>query len=152
MKSYSNHKLRILIDNRKMKKITRYLLGAVLAMTKRCYRLMQERGYRTLLMPAAFRAPRQVSELAGAVAHMTIHPKIQEEIIAADAAGTIQRRIAIDDPVDMDAVGRVARALPEFQCAFDPQGLKPEEFDAYGATVMTLDGFDKTGWQKLYTL
>ena len=144
--------LAALNEQRGTKLATSDLETAALAVTKRCYAIMQERGYRTLLMPAAFRAPRQVSELAGAVAHMTIHPKIQEEIIAADAAGTIQRRIAIDDPVDMDAVGRVARALPEFQCAFDPQGLKPEEFDAYGATVMTLDGFDKTGWQKLYTL
>ena len=54
--------------------------------------------------------------------------------------------------VDTDLMARVAKALPEFTQAFEPEGLKPEAFDAYGATVMTLDGFDKTGWQKLYTL
>ena len=125
---------------------------AALAVTKRCYSIMKERGYSQLLMPAAFRAPRQVSELVGATVHMTIHPKVQAEIIRADAEGRIQRRIAIDDPVDTDAIERVSRALPEFKLAFDPEGLKPEQFDTYGATVMTLDGFDKTGWQKLYTL
>ena len=52
----------------------------------------------------------------------------------------------------MDAVERVARALPEFGRAYDPAGLEPEEFDSFGATVMTLDGFDKNGWQKLYAL
>jgi transaldolase len=125
---------------------------AALAVTKRCYAIMAERGYSQLLMPAAFRAPRQVSEMVGAKVHMTIHPKVQAEIIKAEAAGLIQRRIAINDPVDMDAVERVARALPEFSLAYDPEGLKPEAFDTFGATVMTLDGFDKNGWQKLCTL
>ena len=125
---------------------------AVLAMTKRCYGIMRERGYSQLLMPAAFRAPRQVTELAGATVHMTIHPKIQDAIIKAEAEGVIQRKMAIDDPVDMEAVNRVATALPEFAQAYDPEGIRPQDFDAFGATIMTLDGFDKTGWQKLYTL
>jgi transaldolase len=128
------------------------LESAVLAVCKRCYAILKERGYSQILMPAAFRCARQVSELVGASVHMTIHPKIQAEIIDADAEGRIERRIAIDDPADMDAVERVARALPEFQLAFDPEGLKADEFDAFGATVMTLAGFDKTGWQKLYSL
>ena len=46
---------------------------AALAVVKRCYATMKSRGYVQLLMPAAFRAPRQVAELVGAVAHMTIH-------------------------------------------------------------------------------
>jgi transaldolase len=125
---------------------------AVLAMTKRCYAIMKERGYSQFLMPAAFRAPHQVAGLVGAAVHMTIHPRIQAAIVAAESEGRIQRKMAIDDPVDPDAVARVAEALPEFAKAYDPEGLKPEEFDAFGATVMTLDGFDKTGWQRLSTL
>lgn len=125
---------------------------AALAAVKRCYTMMKSRGYAQLLMPAAFRAPRQVADLVGAVAHMTIHPKIQAAIVKAEAEGSIKRRIAIDDPVDADAIARVARALPEFALAYEPDGLRPEDFDAFGATVMTLDGFDKTGWQKLQAL
>jgi transaldolase len=125
---------------------------AALAVAKRCYRLLKERGHSQILMPAAFRAPRQVAELVGADVHMTIHPKIQAATIEAEAKGVITRKIAIDDAVDEDAVARVARALPEFTLAYEPNALKPEDFDAFGATVMTLDGFDKTGWQKLATL
>lgn len=128
------------------------LENAALAVGKRCYAIMRERGYRQLLMPAAFRAARQVSGMVGAKAHMTIHPKIQEEVIQAEKDGLIERRIAINDPVDEDSIARVSKALPEFVLAYEPEGLKPEAFDAYGGTVMTLDGFDKTGWQKLYTL
>jgi len=126
---------------------------AALAVTKRCYSIMKERGYSQILMPAAFRAPRQVSEFVGAAVHMTIHPKIQAEIIKADAEASIRRDLAaINDPVDLDCVARVARALPEFKLAYEPEGLKPVDFDAFAATVMTLDAFDKNGWQKLYTL
>jgi len=128
------------------------LENAALAVCKRCYAIMKERGYSQLLMPAAFRTARQVSGMIGAKAHMTIHPKIQDEIIQADKDGLLQRRIAIDDPVDEDSIARVTKALPEFALAYEPDGLKLEEFDAYGGTVMTLNGFDKTGWQKLYTL
>jgi transaldolase len=125
---------------------------AALAVVKRCYAIMKSRGYSQILMPAAFRAPRHVSELVGAVAHLTIHPKIQAAVAKADAEGAIKRKIAIDDPVDPDAIARVAKALPEFALAYEPEGLRPEEFDAFGATAMTLDGFDKSGWQKLLTL
>ena len=128
------------------------LENAALAVTKRCYSIMKERGYSQILMPAAFRTSRQVSEMVGASVHMTIHPKIQAEVIKAEKEGSIKRRIAVDDPVDPDSLDRVARALPEFSLAYKSNGLEEKEFDTYGGTVMTLDGFDKTGWQLLYSL
>jgi transaldolase len=125
---------------------------AALAVAKRCYAIMKQRGYAQVLMPAAFRAPHQVAGLIGAAVHMTIHPKIQAALVKAEAEGTIARRVSIDDPVDADAIARVAAALPEFVLAYEPEALRPEDFDAFGATVMTLDGFDRTGWQKLQAL
>ena len=32
-------------------------------------------------------------------------------------------------------------SIPEFVCAYEPDGMTPEEFDTYGATVRTLRGF-----------
>jgi len=125
---------------------------AILAVTKRCFQIMKDRGYSQILMPAAFRSAKQVAGLVGAEVHMSIHPRFQAEVIRADNEGLIQRRIAIDDPIDVDCVNRVARALPEFSLAYEPDALRPEQFDSFGATAMTLDGFDKTGWQKLYTI
>lgn len=128
------------------------LEAAVLAVTKRCYALLKARGHAQILMPAAFRTAGQVAGMVGAVAHMTIHPKIQAAVVVAEAEGTITRKLSIDDPVDEDAIARVARALPEFLLAYEPGGLRPEDFDGFGGTVMTLAGFDTTGWQKLATL
>ncbi len=122
---------------------------AALAVAKRSYRIYIEKGYKQLIMPAAFRSARQVEQLVGARMVMTIHPKIQDEVILADAAGTIKRNTAIDEPIDEEVLKRVSKALPEFTLAYEPDALSPKDFDVYGATVMTLDGFDVTGWQKL---
>ncbi len=52
----------------------------------------------------------------------------------------------------MQAIARVRAALPEFSQAYEPDGLTPDEFDEYGAVKMTLDAFDREGWQKLISL
>ncbi|MBN2860046.1 MAG: hypothetical protein JXK93_07280 [Sphaerochaetaceae bacterium] len=124
---------------------------AMIAMTKKLYRIMEERGYHQILMPAAFRCARQVTELSGARVEMTIHPKIQKMINDLDAEKGIERVEKLNDPVDEEAVARVLEALPEFRKAWDEDGLSIDEFDDFGATVMTLEGFDQA-WQKLYTL
>ncbi|MCP4401584.1 MAG: hypothetical protein GY801_30330 [bacterium] len=128
------------------------LENAVLEAAKRCYRLLKEGGYQQVLMPAAFRCARQVSEMSGSAVEMTIHPKIQKLIVEADEKGTLTREPAIDNPVDPESLERVSKALPEFVTAYEPDGLAIDEFDEFGATVMTLDGFNTTGWQKLLTL
>jgi transaldolase len=127
------------------------LENAMIAMLKRAYRTFKKEGYALTIMPAAFRCARQVSELAGGVFEMTIHPKIQELLIEADEKGTIKREKRIDAAADEDAAGRVIKAFPEFGRAYEPDGLSIDEFDSYGGVVMTLDGFDK-GWQQLLGL
>lgn len=125
---------------------------AALAVAKGSYQVLVERGHRSVLMPAAFRCARHVEQMVGSNVCMTIHPKIQAEVAKADSEGTIRREIAINNPVDPDALERVHRAFPEFKYALEPEALAVKDFDSFGATVMTLDGFDVTGWQKLLTL
>jgi len=131
---------------------TEDLETAVLAAVKRTYFIFKKEGYSQTIMPAAFRCARQISELAGGVFEMTIHPKFQEQVSQADKNGDIKREKRIDAPVDEAAVERVLKALPEFRKAYEPDGMKVEEFDSFGGVIMTLDGFDKTGWQKLLAL
>jgi transaldolase len=122
---------------------------AVLAAVKRCYALFTERGYSQIIMPAAFRCVRQVTELSGSATEMTIHPMIQELIRVADANGDIEYKVAIGNPVDPEAVDKVIRTLPEFAMAYEPEGIREVDFDSFGATIMTLGNFDKNGWQLL---
>lgn len=125
---------------------------AALAVIKRTDKIFREKEYKTVLQPAAFRCIMQVEQISGGNFCSTIHPKIQKAVLEADAKGAIKREILVDAPVDEDAVKRVADAIPEFILAYDPDALTIDEFDQYGANVMTLDGFDVTGWQKLVTL
>ena len=139
-------------DQRRAGLETRDLEQAVIAVAKRCYKLMKERNYHQILMPAAFRCVDQVTQLVGADLIMTIHPKIQKMVIEADEREKLARRIRIDEPVDEELLARVTKALPEFDLAYRENALEYHEFETYGATTMTLDGFDKTGWQKIKTL
>jgi transaldolase len=125
---------------------------ACLAVLKRANRVFEERKYKLTIMPAAFRCVAQVVQLVGGNFHMTIHPKIQDQIIEADKKGLIKKETSIDKAVDEAAVQRVLRAIPEYGKAYEPDGMSPGEFGDFGATKMTLDGFDKTGWQKLLAL
>lgn len=125
---------------------------AALAIVKRGYQIYEKKGYNSLIMPAAYRAPMQLEQLSGGKFHSTIHPKVQAAAAEADAAGRMRRELLVDAPVDAAALERVAKALPEFAKSYEPDGLSPEEFDRFGSVVMTLDGFDVTGWQKLAAL
>ncbi|MDR0561719.1 MAG: hypothetical protein LBG73_03430 [Spirochaetaceae bacterium] len=125
---------------------------AVLGAAKRAYQAFKQAGYAQIIMPAAFRCARQVTELAGGVFEMTIHPKIQDMIIAADKNGNIPREKRIDAALDGGAVDRVLKFFPEFRRAYEPDGMTVDEFDSFGGVTMTLDGFDKTGWRKLLAL
>ena len=144
--------LTVLNEERGKPVSTEDLENALIAALKRTYFLYKKEGYTQTIMPAAFRCARQVSELAGGTFEMTIHPNYQKQVSEAFAQGKIKTEKRIDAPVDQAAIDRVLKALPEFSKAYEPDGMKPDEFDSYGGVVMTLDNFDKNGWQKLIAL
>jgi transaldolase len=125
---------------------------ACLAVVKRANTLFLERKYAQTIMPAAFRSATQVVELVGGNFHMTIHPRIQDQIIEQDKLGLIKKEMLIQKPMDESVVGKVLEFFPEYRMAYEPDGMTIDEFDEHGATKLTLDGFDKTGWQKLLAL
>jgi transaldolase len=47
----------------------------------------------------------------------------------------------MDEPVQTKIVDELYRLLPDFPRAYDPDGLKVEEFDTFGPTVRTLRTF-----------
>ena len=125
---------------------------ACIAVVKRAAALFSERKYAQRIMPAAFRSAAQVNELVGGDFHMTIHPKIQDLIIEQDKLGLMKREILIHRPMDGRVIEKVSEFFPEYRMAYEPDGMTIDEFDDHGATKYTLDGFDKTGWQKLLAL
>ena len=51
-------------------------------------------------------------------------------------------------PVDKNVIKHLS-ALKEFEKAYEPDGMKPEEFITFGAVNRTVTQFVESGWNKL---
>ena len=120
---------------------------AGLAVTKRAYAIYKERAYDAVLLVAALRGAYHLTELAGADLLMSIHPAYQEVLVLQD----FPRETRIDAPIEGDVVQRLQQ-MPEFVRAYEPRGLDPTEFAAFGLTQRTLSQFSEIGWKPLETL
>ena len=116
---------------------------AGLACMKRAYQIFQERGYSTFLMPAGCRGPQHISELSGAKMIMSVSPKIAKALASLTA---FEPRI--DVPVASDTIDRLM-TMNEFRKAYEPTGMKPEEFITFGSANRTTDQFINDGWNPL---
>jgi len=85
-----------------------------------------------------------MTELAGGDLIMSIHPRYQELLLAPD----VPREERIGLPVDPQVIARLER-MSEFVRAYEPDGMAPEEFIAFGATQRTLSQFSEIGWAML---
>ncbi len=117
---------------------------AGLVATKRAYRIYKERGYEAVLLVAALRGGYHLTELAGADLIMSIAPSYQEIFVTQD----LPREERIDSPVPEETIARL-RTMPEFVRSYEPDGMHPEEFMAFGATQRTLGQFVEVGWRLL---
>jgi len=115
---------------------------AGLAVTMRAYTLYRERGYEAVLLVAALRGDYHLTELAGADLIMSIAPAFQDVFVTQD----LPREERIGRPIPEDAIERL-RQMPEFVRAYEPDGMTPAEFMAFGATQRTLCQFCEVGWK-----
>jgi transaldolase len=114
-----------------------------LAVVKRAYAMFQSRNYQAVLLVAALRGPYHATGLAGARLILSVHPKIQ-----AMLSPGLPIQEGIQTPVEASVLQRLLE-IPDFVRAYEPDGLKPEEFIAYGVTQRTLSSFIEAGWGML---
>ena len=114
-----------------------YLEWAGVAVFKKTYRIFCERGYRLRLLSAAFRNHMHWSEFIGGNVVISPPHKWQVRFNASDIE--VVRRI--DNPVDPRVVDQLRLKFPDFQRAYENDGLSLEEFDSFGATRRTLRHF-----------
>jgi transaldolase len=110
---------------------------AGIACIKKAYGLYGERGLRTRLLAAAYRSHLHWSELIGGDIVLTIPSKWQK-LFNASSIEVVPR---FDEPVPAEIVDALYAQLPDFRRAYDADGMTPEEFDSFGATVRTLRQF-----------
>ena len=113
-----------------------HLEWAGIAAFKRAYQEFNKRGLRARMLSAAFRNVMHWSELVGG--DLVVSPPFAWQRLINDSGYKVVERI--DEPVAPEIM-RTLMSIPEFVRAYEPDGMTPEEFDAYGATVRTLRGF-----------
>jgi transaldolase len=117
---------------------------AGLAVSKRAYSIFKQRGYEAKMIVAALRGTYHMTELTGAKIIMSIAPPYQEMLLSDE----LPREERIDAEIDHDVIERLS-TLPEFVRAYEPDGMKPEQFITYGVTQKTLAQFYEGGWKLL---
>lgn len=123
-----------------------YTMSGV-AVFKNAYRIYKERGYHTRLLVAAYRHHHHWSEFIGGDVSMTIPPMWIRRFVNSDI--TVENRM--DTPVDPRLITQLQKHFPDFDRAYQPDGMKPEEFESYGATKLTLGQF-LSGGDKMISL
>ncbi|MFC1636230.1 transaldolase family protein [Planctomycetota bacterium] len=117
---------------------------AGLAVSKRAYSIYKQRGYEAMMIVAALRGTYHMTELAGAEIIMSIAPPYQEMLLSEE----LPHEERIDVEIAGDVIERLL-TLPEFVRAYEPDGMKPEDFITYGVTQKTLAQFHEGGWKLL---
>lgn len=119
---------------------------AGVAAVKRAYEIFKERGYRTKLLSAAYRNHYHWSEFIGGDMIETIPYEWQVKFNNSTVA--VENRI--DKPVDPIHIKQL-QTIPDFVKAYEPNGMKVEEFDSYGAVNKTLLQFNQ-GYDELINI
>ena len=105
------------------------MAGSIVA--RRQYRVLKERGYRTIMLGGAVRGTHHYTEFVGGDAHVTMNWSTFDELIQEDGP-VVDRIHAIDAPAD---IAELREKLPDFRRAFDDDGLTPAEFKDFPALV-----------------
>ncbi len=113
---------------------------AGIAVFKRAYALFRERGYRPRLLAAAYRHRLHWTELVGGDVAMTMPHAWQ---VRFNKSGMVPEP-RMDVPVDAAIVDDLLERVPDFRRAYEPDGMRPDEFEGFGASVRTLRSFIKS--------
>jgi transaldolase len=129
--------LKVLFDREKLAFDPGYLEWAGVACVKRAYKEFQKRGLRSRILVAAYRNVMQWSEFVGG--DVVVSPPFPwQKRFQASGIDPVDR---MDVPVDPKIVDTLYKQMPDFRRAYEPDGMTPEEFDTFGATLRTLRGF-----------
>ena len=114
-----------------------YLEWAGIAVFKKAYRIFMERGYAATLLCAAYRNHMQWSQFIGGEVVLSMPYKWWNRFNASD----VEVRERMGEPVEQRIVTELYDKFRDFRRAYDEDGMSPEEFAGYGASVQTLNQF-----------
>jgi transaldolase len=108
-----------------------------IAVFKRAYGVFRDRGFRARLLGAAIRHHLHWSELIGGDVIITMPSSWQKRF---NASG-LEVRSRIDEPVDPVLIDELRLRFPDFERAWEPDGLRVDEFETFAPSARTLRTF-----------
>lgn len=110
---------------------------AGIAVFKRAYKIFKERKFKSILLAAAYRNHMQWSELIGGNVTVSIPYSWWKRFNASN----IEVRNRMDEPVKTETVKMLEDNFNDFRRAYESDGMLPNEFISFGATIHTLKQF-----------
>lgn len=120
------------------------LRQAGLAIARKEYKMMKDRGYPGILLGGGARRMEHFTGMMGGDAHVTINWSTAAEIIESP----VELGDEIHKETPAEVIEELRAKLPDFKKAYDDDGLKFEEFAGYGPVQLFRNGFLK-GWYLL---
>lgn len=117
------------------------LAQAGYAVARKEYRLIKEKGYKTIMLGGGARTLNHFTELVGGDVHVTINWRDVDALIKQD--GPTDSRIEVDTPKPV--IDELCDKLEVFRQAYQDEGLKREEYADYGPVQLFRNAFIM-GW------
>jgi transaldolase len=118
---------------------------AGLAVAKRQYKILKERKYPGTMLGGGARKLEDFTELVGGDIHITINWTGTADILIEKDFPAASR---IDAAPDKSVIEELSAKLPDFVRAYNPEGMKPDEYYDYGGVELFRTSFMK-GWRTL---
>jgi transaldolase len=118
---------------------------AGLAVAKREYALLKERGYPGIMLGGGARKLEDFTELVGGDLAITINWDGTAQVLIDQDKPVVSRIGAAVDPA---LVAELYAKLPDFARAYDVDGMKPGEYYDFGGVELFRNSFLK-GWRLL---
>src|SRR6516225_2714367 len=129
--------LKVLVEKDNVTIDPGYLEWAGVAVFKKTYKVLRDRGFRIRLLSAAFRNHMHWSEMIGG--DVVVSPPYSWQVRFNQSDVPVLSRI--DTPVAAHIVEALSETFPDFRRAYTQDGLTIEEFDSFAPTRRTLRQF-----------
>ena len=124
-----------------------FLHWAGIAVFKKARGHFKKKGYRSTLLAAAYRHHMHWSQLIGPGVVLSMPYAWWKQFEASD----IEVEETLDRPVEPRIVDALYARFKDFRRAYDENGLSPDDFVRYGATIHTVNQFIG-GYQELLAI
>jgi len=124
------------------------LWQAGLAVARKVYRIMEERGYSAIFIGGGARGLHHFTEMVGGKVCLTINWEGTADKLIESDPPVVYR---LFNPVPQKVIDELMEKLPDFRRGYLDDGLEVEEFDGFGPVQLFRNSFIKS-WKQILDL